>query len=169
MRQRCGWREAFFIDLTQERILTWIKKKQVDQQPNPVFWCLKGKRTRMRLSLHSFLLLTVLFSCNENDGPMTSSGAVDAACAKCHLNAFQMQWLSERIQEAQEKPEKNGNFYLISTSEGIVIVHQPAIMSCLGCLRFNCIGGTPTLSASVIEHELVPGMNSDNLIYSMGI
>src|SRR5689334_3684068 len=110
----------------------------------------------MRTSLLLFLFSALLFSCG-GDEPMTKEGAVRAACAKCRLNTSQMTWLSLKIKEAQEKPEKNGNFYAISTSACVVIVHQPVVMSCLGCVRFDCSGNTPTLSSEVISNEVVPG------------
>lgn len=78
-----------------------------------------------------------------------------------------MSWLAAKIEEAENDVTKSGNFYAIPTSEGVVIVHQPMIMSCMGCARFDCQGNTPTLSQQVVQNELIPGMNSSNLIYDM--
>ena len=119
--------------------------------------------TRALLSIVSTLFL---FSCS-NDFISTEPWAIRTACAKCGMSAVEMRWLAVRIQEAKDDVTKSGNFYAVPTSEGVVIIQQPVIMSCLGCLRFDCHGITPTLSESVIKDELIQGMNSGNLIYEM--
>jgi hypothetical protein len=124
----------------------------------------------MRNPLVSFTVFSILLSCSSQglEGPLTADAAVYAACKKCQMSAVQMTWLSLKIKESKEKPEKSGNFWAISTSAGVIIAHQPTVMSCLGCVLFDCNGNTPSLSPSVVANEVIPGMNSTNLIYEMG-
>jgi hypothetical protein len=75
-----------------------------------------------------------------------------------------MPWLDEKIREAQSSPSKDGSFYAITTSAGVVIVHQPIVLSCMGCLRYDCFGNTPTLTEKVITDEVIPGMVDANRI-----
>jgi hypothetical protein len=113
-----------------------------------------------------FAVLFVLFSCTDHV-ILTETSAIDAACARCGKSQEEMLWLSAKIGQAKNDPMMNGNFYAVSTSEGVVIVHQPVIMSCMGCGRFDCNGDASTVSPQVVVNELVPGMNSSNLIYAM--
>ena len=113
-----------------------------------------------------FIATILLFACSD-DAIHYEPFAIRAACIRCHMSTAEMAWLSVKIKEAKDDVTKSGNFYAIPTSEGVIIVHQRIVMSCMGCLRYDCHGNTPTLSDDVVINELAPGMNSGNLIYKM--
>ncbi|HEY9049370.1 MAG TPA: hypothetical protein VIN08_25890 [Ohtaekwangia sp.] len=110
-----------------------------------------------------FLLLSLL-ACSSDDLSLKESGAIQKACERCQKNANDMKWLKEKIQDSQRSDYWKGNFYIVSTNEGEVIVHQPMVMSCFGCLRFDCNGNTAVLSDAAIE-TVMHNINDGNLLY----
>jgi hypothetical protein len=112
-----------------------------------------------------FLALVALLSCDNGDSAPNEKLAISKACAKCDLTVTEMNWLAVKINESKTSVEKSGSLYAISTSQGVIIVHQLLIMSCMGCQRYDCHGNTPTLTEQVVMNELVPGMNASNVIF----
>ncbi|MBL7856735.1 MAG: hypothetical protein JNM57_03525 [Cyclobacteriaceae bacterium] len=119
----------------------------------------------------SFLVILVLIAAgcadSEDRGKETSVFlAVKKAAGKCQTSLPAMTWLRDLIQNSQNNPHYQGDFYAVSTSMGTVIVQQPLIMSCLGCIRFDCSGNPITTIEDSRLEELMQGINSDNKIYS---
>jgi hypothetical protein len=113
-----------------------------------------------------YVALFILLGCSD-DNKDPESAAMTKACEKCGLVPADMAWLDKLVRESKAEPSKSGNFYAVKTSVGVLIVHQPMIASCLGCVRYDCNGEIPVLSEQVVINELIAGMTSENLIYSV--
>ncbi len=113
----------------------------------------------------TYLLLFSAFACADTEPNLEVESAIARACRACDTHPRDMEWLAELIRAGDANPVAHGNFYAIPTSEGVVIIHQPWVLSCMACSRYDCQGNTPELSESVIVNELIQQMNATTLIY----
>lgn len=78
-----------------------------------------------------------------------------------------MTWLDSLLTQAGSPKTMGayGDVYIVPASQGTVFVHQPVVMSCLGCFVYSCAGDRLQLSQPVIRDEVIPGMQEKNLLY----
>lgn len=112
----------------------------------------------MKTYLYLFLNL-ILLSCCSNEDLNPESTAIRKACRVCASTPAEMEWLRDIVQE------NDGNIYAIATSDGVVIIHQPVVMSCLACVRYTCAGVRINSVSATVQQELQNGIRNSNLIY----
>jgi len=112
----------------------------------------------MRTFLSFFACLFILLSCSSND-VNPKDVAIKKACQACQTESADMDWLRTIVNK------NDGNVYAIHTSEGMMIVHQPVVMSCLSCVRYTCSGLLVGYLTETFEQELQAGVKKSNLIY----
>lgn len=114
----------------------------------------------------STLLLSLLFlvCCDDRDQP-AKSPAVMLAAVKCGRPAGEMSWLNDLLERSEKDVALSGNIYAFTLDGQTIFVHQPAIMSCMGCLLYNC-DGTRINQAAIDTRAVVEKMTPANLIYS---
>src|SRR5688572_26326412 len=103
---------------------------------------------------------------NDDDPGSAQNAAVEKAATKCDVSVSEMSWMRDLIVVSQTHVSKKGPFYAVETSAGTVIAHQPMVSSCYACLLYSCDGSVPTLSATVLSDELIPGMTEENKIFA---
>lgn len=114
--------------------------------------------TRNLLQLTCFI---VLLSCADHKvmpDPMTT------ACDKCGKSQTEMQWLGTLIENAKTSTSHMGDIYAVPYDGSFYFVHQPVVMSCLGCYVYDCEGTLIEYNA-VDRQKLLSGMNKSNLIF----
>ena len=115
----------------------------------------------MKIKLISILLVTVLACSDENPNPVDS--AVKKACKHCNTTKEQMTWLRDLI-ETTRKGSTPGNFYVIEhDTKPPVIVHQPHVMICVACFKYDCTG--KPMSEEEWAAEYPEFINKMTLIY----
>lgn len=122
--------------------------------------CVQEKKMMVRSLILLFLL--AMIACDEND---THSDSVRIAAAKCGQSPDRMQWLEKLIDASREDPALKGNIYAMTVDGAIVIVHQPAVSSCVACVLYNCNGDRIDISTVDVQ-AVVTSMNASTLIYS---
>jgi len=113
-----------------------------------------------------YCLLLLLIACSDstnNSDPVAA--AMERAARECELPIASMGWLLTRIQESRVDPQSKGYFYSFNTSFGRVIVHQPLIMSCLGCGAYTCEGVLIGERTSSEREEIIAGIQPSNILY----
>jgi hypothetical protein len=111
-------------------------------------------------------LVTLVVCCTDHQFPNQDPGTVIVvACAKCHVPSEQMQWLQTLIADMKTDVSSRGDIYAISLDNKTLFVHQPLIMSCLGCALYECDGTRPDRATINLE-ALHAQMSQSNIIYS---
>jgi len=87
------------------------------------------------------------------------------ATALCQKTGVEMQWFSILLQRAETDASLRGDIYAVSVDGHIIFAHQPMIMSCFGCVLYDC-GGKKLDMANVDHAKVVAGMREENRIYS---
>jgi len=105
-----------------------------------------------------FVCLAMLLACSDSDVNLKDV-AIEKACKACQTESADMDWLRTIVNK------NDGNVYAIHTSEGMMIVHQPVVMSCMGCVRYTCSGLLVGYLTDTFEQELLTGIKKSNLIY----
>jgi hypothetical protein len=114
-----------------------------------------------------YAALLFAFACSSDDDLSKEDFAVQKACAKCNLGVSEMLWLRSKIITAETTNGKATSIYAIETaSNGVVIVDQPVVMSCLACARYDCKGNVIVNESVAFMQELQAGMSKENLLYS---
>ncbi|MBT1700209.1 hypothetical protein KK083_25195 [Fulvivirgaceae bacterium PWU4] len=114
--------------------------------------------TRTLLQLACFI---VLLSCTDHKllpDPMAT------ACDKCGKSQAEMEWLGTLIENAKTNAGQMGDIYAVPYDGNTFFIHQPVIMSCLGCYVYDCEGNLIEYTA-VDRQKLLSGMNKSNLIF----
>jgi hypothetical protein len=112
------------------------------------------------------LLAAVTLACSDNT-PDPRNEALQRATTACDASFKQMAWLDSLLIQAESTKtmSAHGDVYMVPTSQGTLFVHQPVVMSCLGCFVYSCAGDRLELSQPVIMDEVIPGMQEKNLLY----
>lgn len=114
-------------------------------------------------SLSLLLSLLLLFACADHDTrTFDKSTAMKKVELLCLASSAPLTWLSDLLDSAQTG-EWKGNVYAFRYSSGVAIVHQPMIMSCLGCRVYGCGGLSITLTSD-LQQEITSNMNDKNII-----
>lgn len=118
----------------------------------------------------AILFVVMLLACssdeefNELEGTSTALAARRAA-AFCGVSTRQMLWLQELIQASQDDPALAGPVYAFRSNGEGVFMHQPWIMSCLGCIMYDCEGNRLD-PLQVDKTELSAGFQNLTTIYA---
>jgi hypothetical protein len=91
--------------------------------------------------------------------------AITRAMDLCQSSSTEMTWLQVLIAESKSDPYFNGPIYAVPLADRVIFVHQPYVMSCLGCLLYDC-GGNVVERSEVDLEALVSGMTDSNMIYN---
>jgi hypothetical protein len=113
--------------------------------------------------------LVIFLSCTADDiYDDETRAALFRASNKCGSSPDQLDWLHELIQRSEHEVTLQGKIYAIQVDGTTVIMHQPWIMSCLGCILYDCNGNRLDNSAVNFE-KLLTGYNESNVIYSTSL
>jgi hypothetical protein len=135
-------------------------------QPIAAEMCLYSNHCYMRRNIIRLVFFMALLSCVRHDLDGKSPElAVSVAKKLCQKSSEEMVWLKDLIQQSETDASWRGNVYAINLDSRIVFVHQPFIMSCMGCLMYDC-DGTKIDYASIDHQRLVTLMTSANIIYA---
>jgi len=75
-----------------------------------------------------------------------------------------MVWLANLIESVKKDPSLQGNIYRGSYDDYVIFIHQPAVLSCLACIVYDCDGNK--LDISTMDHEkLRLHMRPHNIVY----
>ncbi len=96
-------------------------------------------------------ILTVLFiaaamacSSDNNESKGTPIGlALKRASSFCNVSQNEMDWLLKLIVEIESQESDlslHGPIYAFRASGQSIFIHQPWIMSCFGCILYDCEG-----------------------------
>lgn len=120
----------------------------------------------MRLKIPVVVSILVLFACADEDTDVNAEEkAIRKACEVCNASRGDMQWFTTLLSGFDNQPSTQGDIYAVKHHDEIIIIHQPLVMSCLGCVLYRC-DGTQILLFPVDHQELVKGMNAKNRIYT---
>ena len=86
------------------------------------------------------ICLVLLPGCSDNQEKDLSEIAVERASIYCHASSEQLTWLTLLIKESESNPSLAGPIYIFQSNGQTVFMHQPWIMSCLGCILYDCQG-----------------------------
>lgn len=106
----------------------------------------------------------LLICCDDQDQSMQSPTVLLAA-AQCGRTAAEMSWMEELLERSKKDVALSGNIYALTMDGQTIFVHQPAVMSCMACLLYNC-DGTRVDHATMDMQAVVEKMTPANLIYS---
>ena len=114
---------------------------------------------------HLLLFIAILFGCSDEN---LEKDKVDTAVARasiyCGSSSAQLSWLRLIIEESEKDGTLKGNIYTFQSNGKTVFMHQPWIMSCLGCIMYDCQGNR--LKPEDIDQEkLANGFQDLILIY----
>ncbi|HET9486868.1 MAG TPA: hypothetical protein VFO54_05515, partial [Chryseosolibacter sp.] len=111
------------------------------------------------------LLFLSIVSCANDDLENSATRAAFAAATLCQKPAHDMVWLETLLKQSQSDATLHGDMFAVSVDGNIVFIHQLTIMSCLGCVLYDCDGNRIDLS-SIDHKKVVEGMHPENRIYS---
>lgn len=113
-----------------------------------------GRRTQL-------FLFVFLLACADNHRELSP---VKIASMRCGKNVSEMQWLQDLIKLGEADMAKRGDIYTGSYDGQVIFIHQPAILSCLACVIYDCEGNK--LDPSTMDLQKVQfNMESKNRIY----
>lgn len=114
------------------------------------------------LLLIGFLLS---ISCDDhNQSTKSPSPTVVLAAAKCGRATADMAWMHDLMEQSKKDVTLSGNIYAFALDGQTIFVHQPAVISCMGCVLYNC-DGTRIDVATIDIQVVVERMTPSNLIY----
>jgi|SRR5690606_3064429 len=93
------------------------------------------------------LVVIILLGCSGDDPEKDSADlAIARASIHCSSSPAQLAWLRLVIHESETDASKKGIFYTFQSNGRTIIMHQPWIMSCLGCILYDCDGNRLDMS-----------------------
>lgn len=121
-------------------------------------------------------ILTILFiaaalacSSDNNESKGTPLGlALKRAGSFCNVSQNEMDWLLKLIAEIESKDSDlslQGPIYAFRSNGQGIFMHQPWIMSCLGCILYDCKGNRID-PQDIDQSVLSAGFQSLTEIYS---
>lgn len=130
------------------------------------------KPRSLRLSSVVALCCSIaLLSCAEDetdDTPFDNTStqeSLNVAQVLCEKSAVEMQWFKTLLHQAATDESLRGDIYAVPVDGNILFAHQPWLMSCFGCVLYDC-GGNKIDMATVDHEKVVAGMTADNRIFS---
>jgi hypothetical protein len=108
-----------------------------------------------------------LNGCSDSDPKSFTeeqASAVRKACVACSASKAEMAWMTAIIEEAKDNAAKDGFIYSIKHGGRVIFIHQMFVLSCLGCVLYDCKG--ERIELNEVDHENVMSkMTEANLIY----
>ena len=109
-------------------------------------------------------LLILVCACTDHDNrAFDKAYALQRASTLCQASSANLAWLSDVLDKAQRGGQLEGSVYAFRYSNGVAIVHQALIMSCVACVAYDCGGQHITMTPD-IHKEIASGMTDKNLI-----
>lgn len=116
----------------------------------------------MHKAIHISFFLIICLSCTDEKDNVGIS--VRAGSWMCGKTMNEMEWLRLLIVESETDMAKRGDIYAGKVDGRMLFIHQPAVMSCLACVVYDCDGNK--LDTSTMDHEkLRTIMQSQNRIH----
>jgi hypothetical protein len=117
-------------------------------------------------ALRSFLFSLLLISCADHKFDTSSTEeSLTMAGALCQKTRVEMVWFQSLLTRIETDELLRGDIFAFSVDGRIIISHQPLIMSCYGCVLYDCDGNK--IDMATVNHEkVVAGMKAENRIYS---
>ena len=116
--------------------------------------------------MRNFLVLLLLTACVNHEFPNNDvATAVDRACKLCNKPISEMMWFAEIVRKADSDPGLQGNIYKARIDDQVLFIHQPAIMSCVACVVYNCNGDRVSADPALIE-KIIPFFTTEHLLFS---
>ena len=116
----------------------------------------------------SILLVASALACSSDENELKVSStalAVKRAAVFCHVPQSEMTWLALLIEASKDDISLAGPIYAFHSNEQSVFMHQPWIMSCMGCIMYDCEGNR--LDPQLVDQtELWAGFQNLTPIYS---
>ena len=111
------------------------------------------------------LSLAILFACSSDDLTMDhTDAAIARASVYCASSSGQLVWLRLLIEESEKDVSKRGIIYTFQSNGQTIFMHQPWIMSCMGCIMYDCHGNRLELS-DIDQAVLSKGFQDLMVIY----
>lgn len=113
-----------------------------------------------------FCLAAITMACAD-DAAGPRDEAMQRATMACGTSFTEMAWLDLLLTQAESTKtmSAHGDVYMVPTSQGTVFVHQPVVMSCLGCFVYSCSGVRLEFSNPMTADDVIPGMKEENLLF----
>ena len=106
-------------------------------------------------------LILLIFACADNNRELSP---VRIASMRCGKNVSEMQWLQDLIKLGEADMAKRGDIYAGSYDGQVIFIHQPAILSCIACVIYDCEGNK--LDPATMDLQKIQfTMESKNRIY----
>ncbi len=116
--------------------------------------------------LRPLLLLSFVLSISCDDhGESAKSPTLVLSAAKCGRTTAEMAWMQDLLERSKKDVALSGNIYALTLDGQTIFVHQPAVMSCMACVLYDCDGTRIDLSTIDVQ-AVVERMTPSNLIYS---
>lgn len=91
----------------------------------------------------SILFIAAVLACSSDDDEIKATNpalAVKRAARFCDVPQGEMTWLYVLIESSQSDPQLEGPIYAFRSNGQGIIMHQPWLRSCLGCILYDCAG-----------------------------
>lgn len=111
-----------------------------------------------------YALLLALASCVNHNLDNSTGQSLRAAATFCQKPAGEMEWFQSLLLRMETDAGLRGDIYAVSIDGNLIFIHQPAIMSCLGCVLYDCSGNKIAASA-VDPKKVIAGMKEENRIF----
>ena len=108
--------------------------------------------------------LGLLVSCAKNEPESPYSSTLKKAGMLCGSSASKLLWMENILKQSESDPAMSGDVYGIVVDGRTLFVHQPMVMSCLGCLLYDCEGKRIDM-ASVDVEAVIMAMTPENRIF----
>jgi len=115
----------------------------------------------------TILLMAALMACSsdENDPKVESLAlAAKRAAVFCNTSPGEMDWVMDLIESSKGDPALAGPIYAFRSNGQAVFMHQPWVMSCLGCVLYDCEGNRLEFGA-IDQGALTEGFQNLTKIY----
>ncbi len=108
--------------------------------------------------------MALLPGCDDDAKKNPVDIAMERAAIYCASSSSQLVWLKTLIEKSGEDPSLAGRIYTFQSDGRTVFMLQPWIMSCLGCIMYDCQGNR--LEAEDIDRAMLAnGFQDLTLIY----
>ena len=118
------------------------------------------------MTMTRFLILCLFVAsvaCEDSDDSYSES--VKLAAVKCGQSPSKMDWLRDLIKSSEQDVSFSGNIYAVTVDGDVIFIHQPAVMSCMACVMYDCDGNRIDRSA-VDPQKVADAMRPSAVIYS---
>lgn len=86
------------------------------------------------------LCMALLPGCADDAKKDPVDTAMERAAIYCASSSGQLVWLKTLMEKSHNDPNLAGRIYTFQSNGRTVFMHQPWIMSCMGCILYDCQG-----------------------------